>query len=532
MGRPRLRTLLLLTYLVVLALPLAGFWFLRLYESALVRQTESELVAQAAVLSGAWRAARGDVAPDGTGGLPALSLDAVRRGGLDLARDPVLQPAPDARPVPAGDPAADPRAAAIGARIAPVLRDAQPVTLAGMRMLDASGVVVATTGGDLGLSLAGLEEVEAARRGEPATVMRRREKVAEWVPGGFSRTATLRVHVALPVMAGGRVDAVVLLSRTPASVTQTVAGKVREIGLVAALLLAAVVGLAVLASRLVTRPIAGVVRAAQSAAAGANAALPPLPRGAVREAAELSDAIARMAAAAERRAGYLRDLAAHVSHEFKTPLAGIRGAAELLADHGEAMSPAERARFVGAVEDGVARLEGLVRGLLDLARADMAGASEAVVALGPIARAAAGRAASLRVTVEGEARARARAPAEAVAGVLSILLDNVATHAGPGTAVRVTLGERGGEARMAVADDGPGLSPANAARAFDPFFTTGRERGGTGLGLPIARSLVERAGGRIALASSDRGACFEVAWPGGAGAAGAGAAGAGAARED
>ena len=50
--RPRLRTLLLASNLVILALPLSGLWALRLYESALVRQTESELRAQAAVLAG------------------------------------------------------------------------------------------------------------------------------------------------------------------------------------------------------------------------------------------------------------------------------------------------------------------------------------------------------------------------------------------------------------------------------------------------------------------------------------------------
>ncbi|WP_376087600.1 hypothetical protein ACE7GA_14545 [Roseomonas sp. CCTCC AB2023176] len=217
LARPRLRTLLLLSYLIVLALPLAGLWFLRLYESALIRQTESELVAQAAVLSGAWRAARGIVAPDGSAGLPATSLDRMRRAGLDLARDPVLPPAPDPRP---GRPATS-VAVTTGERLAPVLRDVQPVTLAAMRVLDADGTVVATTGNDLGQSLAAHEEVAGARRGVPTNVLRRRERRAEAVPGGFSRTAGLRVHVALPVMVDGRVDAVILLSRTPASVTDT-----------------------------------------------------------------------------------------------------------------------------------------------------------------------------------------------------------------------------------------------------------------------------------------------------------------------
>jgi hypothetical protein len=62
--RPRLRTLLLLSNLVVLALPLSGLWALRLYESALIRQTEAELRAQAAVLAGAWRRGKPGNRPD------------------------------------------------------------------------------------------------------------------------------------------------------------------------------------------------------------------------------------------------------------------------------------------------------------------------------------------------------------------------------------------------------------------------------------------------------------------------------------
>ena len=57
MHRPRLRTILLVGNLVLLAVPLAGIWLLRIYESALIRQTESELIAQAAVLGAAYRQA-------------------------------------------------------------------------------------------------------------------------------------------------------------------------------------------------------------------------------------------------------------------------------------------------------------------------------------------------------------------------------------------------------------------------------------------------------------------------------------------
>src|ERR1700733_161065 len=113
MRRIRLRTLLLLINLLILALPLAGIWFLRLYESALIRQTESELVAQAAVLAGAYDAERGRV----------LSAGPARSPGLLVAH---------------------------------------PGPLPALRGVDANGPISATTGEDLGQSLAGFDEIRQA----------------------------------------------------------------------------------------------------------------------------------------------------------------------------------------------------------------------------------------------------------------------------------------------------------------------------------------------------------------------------------
>ena len=100
----------------------------------------------------------------------------------------------------------------------PVLKEAQEITLAGMRVTDARGVIVASTGTDAGLSLLGQDEVRDALQGQPGSVMRRREKPATWVPEGITRGASLRVVVALPVLDGGRVLGAVVVSRTPADI--------------------------------------------------------------------------------------------------------------------------------------------------------------------------------------------------------------------------------------------------------------------------------------------------------------------------
>ena len=64
-----------------------------------------------------------------------------------------------------------------------------------------------------------------------------------------------------------------------------------------------------------------------------------------------------------------------------------------------------------------------------------------------------------------------------------------------------------------LCDDGPGISPGNAAQIFDPFFTTKRGQGGTGMGLTILRNMLSVHGGEIALDPSARGACFVIRFP-------------------
>ena len=114
----------------------------------------------------------------------------------------------------------------------------------------------------------------------------------------------------------------------------------------------------------------------------APVAIPEAPATAAVEIRALYENFASMAARIERRSRYLRDFAAAVSHEFKTPIAGIRGALELLEDHEEAMSAEERRRFLSNATKDADRLSLLLERLLHLARADMAVAAEGAATAG------------------------------------------------------------------------------------------------------------------------------------------------------
>jgi signal transduction histidine kinase len=524
---PHIRTLLLATYLVVLLLPVGGIGFLRLYESALIRQTEAELLAQAAVLSAAYRSAwleRASAAE--LAAMPAAKLDwgvapapesperwRALLPQLDLADSPILPRAPDA--VPAARPA-DPVALAVAKALAPVLANVREMTLAGIRVVDAHGIVVAATAdADLGRAMTGQEEVGQALQGAPVAVLRERAAVRgdpSW--DSISRTSTLRVFVAVPVVAEGHVLGAVLVSRTPRNIGQTLYGKRYPLLALAAVLVAAVTALAWFTGYTVVRPTRQLAAMAERVASGDVRAVQPLAAPMTREAQSLSDSIIVMARTLQARADYVRELALSVSHELKTPLTGIRGSTELLRDHLAEMSADERARFLQNILDDTARLERLVRRILELARADalMPRGDEACdVAEAATAMATRQRDKGQAVSVDcGSAALPAAIDRESLDIVLSNLLENAQQHAGPAASVRVAARAEADRVIVEVSDDGPGISRGNVGRIFDRFFTTARDAGGTGLGLSIARQRVAAFGGDIALLPIARGASFRV----------------------
>lgn len=524
---PGIRSLLLATYLAVLLLPVAGIGILRLYESALIRQTEAELLAQAAVLAAAYRTDWLQNAPTGDlGAMPKPQLNWARQAEfesgerwtplvpqLDLAEAQILPRAPDATAV--AQPA-DATARRIAPSLAPVVNEVQRMTLAGIRILDARGVVVvATQGEDLGRSLAAQEEVAEALKGAPKAVLRERlVPQADYSWNSLSRNTSLRVFVAVPVLADGRVLGAVLVSRTPRNIIQTLHSKRFALLELALVLIAAVVALTWFAGLTVVRPTRQLAAMARRVARGEIHAVEPLSRPMTREARALSESIVTMAQTLGARADYVRDLALGISHEFKTPLTGIRGSAELLRDHLDEMSAEERRKFLSNILDDTERLERLVRRLLELARADSlapSGEERCDLAQATAEMASEAERKGQHVSVSGmPARLPAGIDRASFDIVLSNLLENARQHGGEGASVLVSGRTEGEHAIVDVCDDGVGVSKGNADRIFDRFFTTARDAGGTGLGLAIARQRVAAFGGELSLAPSERGAAFRI----------------------
>ncbi len=531
--RPRLRTVLLLVNVLILLLPVGGIAILRLYENELIRRTESELIVQGAVVREFYTEAyveesrRVENAGEAQGTpVPPVTPTATDiedidltplRPMLDISEDEVRPPAPAATASADGP---LPVAAAAGQRVAEQIDAAARTTLAGIRIVDARGVVVATTGAELGLSLADRESVARALAGENVSLLRRRIS-DEPRPAlqSVSRGQRYRVFVALPVVVDDHIVGAVVLSRTPMDITKALYLNRRPLLIGASGLLVVVILVSVLTSLTISRPVRALTRQAELVSRGEQGDVVPLESPGTHEVAQLSDALTRMARTLEDRADYIREFASHVSHEFKTPLTTMRGAIELLRDT-KTMTPAEQQRFVQILSEASERLEHLVRRLLDLARADVLRPGDERTRVADAVERAARRhrEAGTHVEVEHDAAiGSVRMAEELLDEIVSNILDNARQHGGDG--VHVVVGTRldmlalPPEVEIRIEDDGPGISKANAARVFTPFFTTARERGGSGLGLSIARAQVEAHGGSIELAPSSRGAVFVIRLP-------------------
>ena len=499
-----LRSILFFTLLFVAALPGFGAVFLRVYENTLVQQTEAELIAQAAALSGAYRAAW----REGEDQSELRQLD-PQRPAIDLNAMSILPEQPD--PVPVGA-APDPRALKVAKALAPVVADTRQTTLAAIRMLDSRGrVLLARTGPTL--SLAHVPEVREAMAGRPSTMLRRRGDYAPryWLEF-LSRASAVRVHYVRPVMLRGEVIGVLTLSRSPRGLFLGMYQDRGKIALGVAAIFATLLVLAGLLSRGIAKPIEALSEATQNVARG-GIAIPDPPVTAAIEIRALYESFGAMAERIERRSRYLKDFAAAVSHEFKTPIAGIRGALELLDEHGAGMSEEERQRFLANATADADRLSHLLQRLLDLARADMAVAPEdsATSLAEPVRRVAdAHQGIAVHCDVPADLP-KVAAPSELIESVLETLVEN-SQQAGA-TAVEIHVRRGVGRLVVGFRDDGPGVGAGDHERIFEPFHTGRRAEGGSGLGLSIARSLLASCSGTILSKPAAKGACFEISLP-------------------
>lgn len=496
----RIRVRLLVVNLVVLLVPVAGLEFARIYERQLLAGLERDMRDQAALVR------------------------EVIEGAMDegLALD-------------------DPR-------FGRILTEAARTTRTRVRVVDPSGAVVVDSHGNgppegpeppaptiipsrvyesasrRGAPSADLVEVSSARwlstEAWPPVAERREVRSAlAGHPDAYtrirSRAPAVFLFVTDPIRHQGRVAGAVYVTRSTSPVLAELY-KIRR-GLFEVLIVAVAFTLLVtlMLAWSISRPLSRLAKAARRIARGERARVPVGGSGEIRE---LGEAFATMTERLDDRMRYIREFAADVAHELKSPLTSIRGAAELLGE-GAADDPEARARFLRNIELDTERLDRLVTRLLELSRIDGSQAPMEPFDLEALVRRVVDRTHTPEqpVLVEWVAPIRRWRGREAdLERALLNLVENALRFSPEGEPVLIGVGgsRDGRELYLQVRDRGRGIPAALHRKVFERFYTSPAGDGddnGTGLGLAIVESVAQAHGGRVELESAEgQGASFTI----------------------
>ncbi len=226
-----------------------------------------------------------------------------------------------------------------------------------------------------------------------------------------------------------------------------------------------------------------------------------------------------------RRLSALRaDFVSLVSHELRSPMAAVIGAARTLQERWRELTADQRQAFLELIADETSRLADLIGDVLDTSRieagtfsfsfsdVDLAELLRDVVAAADLAQD------EVRVTAQVNGTLpRVRGDRDRLRQIVQNLVDNAVKYSPAGAEVRVTAGTEDGHVRVAVSDDGPGIPLHDQKLIFDKFGRATVEGGtkpGTGLGLFIARSIAEAHGGSLDVDSAPaHGSVFTLELP-------------------
>ncbi|MDQ3338694.1 MAG: ATP-binding protein [Myxococcota bacterium] len=337
--------------------------------------------------------------------------------------------------------------------------------------------------------------------------VKQRREVQAAIAGRYGAATRLwenqdRVYLfsALPIKYGENVSGIVYVTRSTHDVKLELYKLRRFLTQILLATLAITALLTLVLATTIARPLGKLTRRAQRIAARQAVDGDSLGERS-DEIGQLARAVDAMTEELERRAKDSRTLAADISHELKNPLAGIRGAAELLRD---GIDDAEaRERFLEMIIADTARLDRIVSRLFELARVEDDRSAALPVDVADLAHACAARPWPVPVTVMIDGAPIASGRSAQLAAAIENLVANATQFADPETSVRVVLEERRESVRVTVMNHGPALSATAQRKVWDRFYSTRVESGGSGLGLSIVRSVALAHGGTVGVSCED-----------------------------
>jgi two-component system sensor histidine kinase CreC len=317
------------------------------------------------------------------------------------------------------------------------------------------------------------------------------------------------LYVAAPIRQNGRVTGVLTVVEPTASI-EAFLQLARPAFIRAGLLtIAAVALLSLILSYLLTRPIDRLARYADGIRLGKH---PPFPKLGRTEIADLGLALRRMQEALEGRQ-YAEEYVQTLTHELKSPLSAIRGAAELLQ---EGMPPQQQARFLANIRTEAERIARIVDRMLELAKLENRREKPEMepVEIDALARTVAEShepllaAKDLKLEIAAPDRLTLNGNAFLLHQALENLVQNAIEFSPRGGTVRVEVTPEGDRVKIAITDQGPGIPDYALDRIFDRFYSLGRPDTGkksTGLGLNLVREVAKSHGGTVRVVNREGG---------------------------
>ncbi len=369
-------------------------------------------------------------------------------------------------------------------------------------VVDARGIVLLdSTGKDVGRDYSRWRDVYLTLRGKYGA------RSTEAIPGDESSTV---MYVAAPIVHGGRIVGAVTVAKPNHTVQPFIERSRRRLLLLGLAFVALGLLFGAALSFWLARSVRRLTDYAKAVSAGERAEVPVLPGG---ELAELATSLEHMRSELDGRA-YVERYAQTLTHELKSPLSAIRGAAELL--RGDIPSDA-RQRFLTNIEAESSRLEALAERLLCLAQVEKRRgleereplalttlAAETIERRQPLAASR-----HVRLSLTGTLGLTALGERFLVVQALENLVDNALDFSADGATITVTARVTGeSEVALEVENDGPAIPDFALARVTERFYSLPRPGSGrksTGLGLSFVREVAELHRGSLELTNTERG---------------------------
>ena len=323
----------------------------------------------------------------------------------------------------------------------------------------------------------------------------------------FSETLQMElVFVAVPVYSGQHIVGAVRLTFDEAAIDEAVNRQLVGVYLVALVTLLFAIALALVLSRVLSRNLRNLGDTAEALSRGDLTVRAPEPRG-PREVRELAQAFNIMARRLQLLVDEQKAFAADASHQLRTPLTALQLRIDRLRESLGTKSASSK-KF-DDIEREIYRMRRLIEGLLALGRASSEDLAREKVDVAAVIRERVDEWTGLAeengatITFTSPESVRVLAVPTAVEQIIDNYIDNALSALDSGTSIEVSVSPSGNRVTVDVADDGKGISPDDAKRAFDRFWRGKATHQGTGLGLAIVRQLAEASGAEVKLISRE-----------------------------